>query len=347
MRVLRVDERLRQLVHPELSEIEVPELGHGDVLLTCAGFEDRASETLRRAVCAGCKEFRVICVEYLPELEENRTEEVTNLCERGEYELERATFDRVSPAGMAERILARLGEEERLCVDVSGMSKLLIVQMMSAIVRCGRLATSEALYCSARDYGPVAREVEYRLAEEADVLGLTMFVSSGVFGLTVVPELSSVAMQGQPMRAIVFPSWNTMQLAAVCSELQASYFTLVHGDPPSEEREWRSEAIRKLNRVETLGAAEEVSVSTLDYRETLDLLLRIYGSHGGQEKLVVIPTGSKMQSVAVGLVCGYLRDIQVVYPTPRVFAAPADYTQGVGCLYRLRLGSLGLVAGGR
>ena len=204
MRVLRVDERLGQLVQPELSAIEVPELGRGDVLLTCAGFEDRASEALRRAVRANRDGFRVICVEYLPEVKENRGEEVTNLCERGECRLERVTFDRVSPAGTAERILACVGERERLYVDVSGMSKILIVQMMSAIVQNGRVGTSEALYCSARDYRPVAPEVERRLAEEADVLGLTMFVSGGVFGLTVVPELSSVAMQGQPMRVIVF-----------------------------------------------------------------------------------------------------------------------------------------------
>ena len=345
MRVLRVDERLRKGVHPELEAIEVPELGRGDVLLTCAGFEDRASESLRRAVAAARKGFRVVCVEYLPLVEANRVGEVATLCDRAGCQRECVTFDRERPAGAAERILARVGEGERFYVDVSGMSKILIVQLTAAIVRAGRVANTEALYCSAGNYRPGAHEVESRLAEEADFLELTMFVSGGVFGLTVVPELSSVAMQGQPIRAIVFPSWNTMQLAAVCSEMQASYFTVVHGNPPRKENEWRLEAIRKLNRVGTLAAADEVVVSTLDYRETLDLLLEVYGERGGLEKLVVIPTGSKMQSVAVGLACGYLRDVQVVYPTPRVFAAPADYTQGVGCLYRLPLGSFALGKG--
>ena len=342
MRVLRVDERLRQEVHPELEAIAVPDVGRGDVLLTCAGFEDRASETLRRAVSAGREGFRVVCVEYVPRLEENRKEEVEVLCGGVGCRPEWVTFHRAHPAGAAERILAHVGQGERLYVDVSGMSKILIVQLTAAVVRGGRLESTEILYCSARDYRPGAHEVERRLAEEADFLGLTMFVSGGVFGLTVVPELSSVAMQGQPIRAIVFPSWNTMQLAAVCSEMQASYFTVVHGDPPSEENKWRRRAIRKLNRMDGLAAADEVGVSTLDYRETLDLVWGVYGERGSVEKLVVVPTGSKMQSVAVGLACGYLRDVQVVYPTPRVFAAPADYTQGVGALYRLPLRSFAL-----
>ena len=78
-------------------------------------------------------------------------------------------------------------------------------------------------------------------------------------------------------------------------------------------------------------------MSTLDYRETLDLLLNIYDTYRQGAKLVVCPTGSKMQSLAVGVVCAFLRDVQVAYPTPRLFPAPADYTEDVGDLCRLPL----------
>ena len=340
MRVYRVDEWLARLVHPELEVVEQAEIGAGDVLLTCAGFEERSTEALRRSVVAGCRGFRVLCIEYLPTLVVNQNAEVGSLCAQAGASLEWVAFDREDPAGAAERILARVPSGCYLHCDLSGMSRILIVQLVAALVRGGHVARSEVLYCSAALYRPRADEVDLRLAEEGDVLGLTMFVSGGVFGLTIVPELSSVAMQGQPMRVIVFPSWNTRQLAAVCSEMQAAYFTVVHGNPPSDENKWRPAAIRELNRVESLPARDELCVSTLDYRETLELLLKVYGVHGQREKLVVVPTGSKMQSLAVGLACGFLRDVQVVYPTPRVFAAPEDYTQGVGCLYRLALGCI-------
>ena len=340
MRVLRVDEWLRQLPHPQLQVTTAPKLGSDDVLLTCAGFEDRAIEALRRAVSAGCRGFRVLCIEYLPKVRANRGKDIASLCAQAQGTLESLTFDREDPAGAAERILARVPDSHCLHIDLSGMSRILIVQLVAAVVHGARTARSEVLYCSAKVYPPKREQVEPTLDEHTDLVGLTMFVSAGVFGLTIVPELSSVAMQGQPIRVITFPSWNTTQLAAVCSEMQASHFTIVHGIPPDPQNAWRRDAIRSLNRVESLPAQEEFNVSTLDYRETLDLLLNIYGRHRQREKLVVSPTGSKMQSLAVGVVCAFLRDVQVVYPTPRLFAAPADYTRGVGHLYRLPLEQL-------
>ena len=337
MRVLRVDEWLRQLPHPELQVTSVPELDSDDTLLTCAGFEDRAIEALRRAVSAGCRGFRVLSIEYVPKIEENQEEDIASLCAQAQATLEWLTFDRERPAGAAEQILARVPESHHLHVDLSGMSRILIVQVVAALIRRARSAPSEVLYCSANVYPPKQEQVESKLAEQTDLIGLTMFLSSGVFGLTIVPELSSVAMQGQPLRVITFPSWNTTQLAAVCSEMQAYHLTIVHGIPPDPQNAWRRNAIRALNGIERFSDQEEFDVSTLDYRETLDLLLEIYNMYRHGAKLVISPTGSKMQSLAVGIVCAFLRDVQVAYPTPRLYAAPADYTQGVGKLYRLPL----------
>lgn len=337
MRVRRVDDWLRQLKKPELQVVEAPRLAPGDVLVVCAGFEDRAIESLVRAARAGCHGFRVLSIGYLPAILENQASKVTDLCAAIGAHVESVPFDRESPAGAAERVLARVGNDERLHVDVSGMSRLLIVQLVAAIVRGAYASRSEILYCTAHDYPPERKEVEASLSEPADLVGVTMFVSAGVFGLTIVPELSSIAMQGQPMRVIAFPSWNTTQLAAVCSEIQASYITVVHGIPPDPQGAWRRDAIRTLNRVSTLPAREEVDASTLDYRETVDLLLKVYADHSQREKLIISPTGSKMQSVAVGVVCGFLRDFQVAYPTPRSFATPSNYTRGAEILYRLPL----------
>jgi hypothetical protein len=164
-----------------------------------------------------------------------------------------------------------------------------------------------------------------------------MFLSTGVLGVNIVPELSSVAMQGEPIRAIVFPTWNPMQFAALCAEIQASYYTIIHGRPPREEYTWRSDAIRDLNRIESLQSSEERTASTLDYRETLDVLLSVYRAHAQREKLVLSPTGSKMQAAAVGIMCGWFHDLQVVYPAPKVFAPASDYTRGVRGILSLPL----------
>jgi hypothetical protein len=75
----------------------------------------------------------------------------------------------------------------------------------------------------------------------------------------------------------------------------------------------------------------------LDYRNTLKLLLELYARYAATYKIIVSPTGSKMQSVAVGLACGFLKDIQVVYPTPQSFPKPSNYTKGIRNVYQLSL----------
>jgi hypothetical protein len=90
------------------------------------------------------------------------------------------------------------------------------------------------------------------------------------------------------------------------------------------------------------SAGERFQASTLDYRETLDCLLKLYANHAIRERLLLAPTGSKMQTVAVGIFRALVQDIQIVYPTPRGFRTPADYTHGVGPLHCLTLGGFNL-----
>jgi len=338
VRVTRLDEHLAAISPPQLEAVESASLASTDVLVVCAGFEDRATEVLKRAVAGGGRDFRVVCVEYLPRNDTNRSAEVRELCERAGARQETWVFDRENPAGAAEELLRRAGAGQ-LQVDISGMSRLLVVQLLARATRERLLGRTTLWYTEALEYPPSREEVEARLADSGDALGVAMFLSSGVFGLTVVPELSSVAMQGQPIVLTAFPSWNPMQLAALRAELQASFFVIVHGVPPDDANAWRPEAIARLNRSETLLPQLEVRAGTLDYRETLKALLDVYRAHARREKIVVAPTGSKMQSVAVGIVCGWLSDLQVVYPTPRTFSAPTEYTRGVKALYRLPLGS--------
>ena len=55
------------------------------------------------------------------------------------------------------------------------------------------------------------------------------------------------------------------------------------------------------------------------------------------DRLVVAPTGSKMQAVAVAMLRAALYDVQIVYPTPQTFTEPDRYTVGTRRLYELDL----------
>jgi hypothetical protein len=331
----RTDELLAQMEFPPLTRLPAT-LSVDDVLVTCAGFEDRALAFLKRAVSGGSRGFHIIGIDYRPVVAENQLTVVRDLATQAGAALTVITYERQEPE-KAQEILGPAVHARRIYIDISGMSRLLIVQLVAASVRDRLLERVVVVYTEAEVYPPTRTEVEANHGEEGDYLGILQFISSGVFGITIVPELSTVAMQGQPVRLVAFPSFNPSQFAAVCAEIQAAAFTIVHGSPPRSDYSWRRDAIRRLNAIDSLQEKEEFDVSTLDYRETFHLLLTIYGAHGDVEKIVISPTGSKMQAVAVGLVCGYLRDIQIVYPTPRSFPTPSKYTTGAGETYQLAL----------
>lgn len=75
------------------------------------------------------------------------------------------------------------------------------------------------------------------------------------------------------------------------------------------------------------------------YEETLEHLLRIYDKYNYLERIFIAPTGSKMQTVAVGIFRTFMNDVQIVYPTPRRFPSPKRYTEGIKNIYSLDLKS--------
>ena len=338
MRVLRIDEKLAALSMPPLQPVERVSLEPTDCLILCAGFEDRVMGALDTALL-GPTPFKVVIIEYLPFVPQNRSPIIREKCVRYGLSFSNVTYDRQNPAGFGEILLEQLANcNGRIFVDVSAMSRLLIVQMLVALgKRKTHFNRCFATYAEATNYPPSRDEVETKIAKRIiDPTYSVLFLSSGVFEVTIVPELSSASIPVGQTRLVAFPSLETYQLTALRAELQPSRFTFINGIPPNSVNGWRLEAIRRINRVDTVKH-DDLTTSTLDYRETLDCLLRLYGTHSERERLLISPTGSKMQTVAVGLFRTFMDDVQIVYPTPKEFRSPDNYTNGVGQLYLLPL----------
>ena len=329
MRVLRIDEKLAALPKPEIQPVESISLDSQDCLILCAGFEDRVLAALDSALVGG-KRFKVVVVNYLPFSPHNRSEIIRKKCIQHGLEMFGITYDRQNPAGFGEPLVQAMSNcNGRVFLDVSGMSRLLIVQALVALGnRKVGFNRCYVAYSEAKRYPPDQVEVEAKIAKRTiDPTYSVLFLSSGVFEVTIVPELSSASIPIGQTRLIAFPSLETYQLTALRAELQPSRFTFIHGIPPSPGNAWRLEAIKRINRVDTVKH-DAVSTSTLDYRDTLDCLLRLYCTHSERERLLISPTGSKMQTVAVGIFRAFMDDVQIVYPTPKEFRSP--YTEGCG-----------------
>lgn len=335
MDLLTPDETLLAISKPSLTQLSNLALTDGDTLVLTAGFEDRASAFLTSALASG-RRFRVILVDYLPHNPQNRIAAALSECAKCGITVDVLTYDRENPAGFGDLFLASLGDRSgRTFIDISGMSRLLIVQTLVALHGSDEsLERTFVIYTEAAEYPPtleVAREA-LRVAEENPAEPIH-FLSSGVFEITVLPELSAVGFASSPTRLIVFPTLERIHLTSLLTELQPAQLTVIEGQPPSPANQWRPGIVGQINeldRLQTQTGAEREMTSTLDYRDTLDRLLRLYAKHGIRERIVLSPTGSKMQSVAVGLFRSWVRDVQIVYPTSSGFCSAESYTVGVG-----------------
>ncbi|HEY2292688.1 MAG TPA: hypothetical protein VGM86_18460 [Thermoanaerobaculia bacterium] len=339
--VLTPAEKLAALEWPELEVVERISLLPDDWLVVCAGFEDRARAVLENVVVSGGR-CRVLLILYRPFIDENKEHEYFKICHEAGIEPAKIIYNCQEPAGFGGHFLEELvSNQGRIFVDVSGMSRLLITQTLGALgTRARGFADSFVTYAEAEFYYPGHADAEAEFAKGAfDPTFPIQFLSSGVFEVTVVPELSALALAGAQTRLIAFPSLDEHQLIALQSELQPSRFSFIEGVPPSPENLWREEFIAKVNHLEDIraSAGERFKVSTLDYRETLSCLLQLYARHAIRERLLLAPTGSKMQTVAVGIFRAFVRDVQIVYPTPQGFRSPDDYTHGVRTLHQLPL----------
>ncbi|MDD9863865.1 MAG: hypothetical protein OXU54_04745 [Gammaproteobacteria bacterium] len=340
--VLTAAEHLNTISWPNLQKINVPPIKKGDCMLVCAGFEDRTIEALHQTSEAGVTGFSLGVIKYLPFYPQNKLEEINTIAQNINLIVKEFEYNREEPAGIGEKIKDFACEFNRIFIDISGMSRLLIVQILVALLELENCSVT-ILYGEADGYPPSKEQFERDQNNDNDdsPLSYLSYLSSGIFEVATTPELASVSMFGEAIRLVVFPSFDPAQLTNLVQELQPTYINLIHGIPPAEKNKWRTEAIRRLNEP-TMGPLREENtthheVGTREYKETLLALLEIYKKRSMFDRIVVAPTGSKMQAVAVGLFRAVLYDIQIVYPTPKIFTQPDEYTSGMRQLYIVNL----------
>src|SRR5450759_883119 len=209
----------------------------------------RAVEAFKRTIALK-KIFHLIVIDYLPEVKENRLNDIVDICCNNNIPYTVFVYDREYPAGIGNNLNPKLTDNgKRIFIDISGMSRFLIVQLLVYIFsKKMNFKNVSIIYSEAKEYPPSKEEVEKEMAEcNEDLTKTVMFLSSKVFEVAIVPELASVAMQGQPIRLITFPSFNAGQLVALRSEIHPHCFTFIHGIPILDENKWRMEAIKTLN----------------------------------------------------------------------------------------------------
>jgi hypothetical protein len=350
-----IKEEIARLVSclPSVVRFDPSLMNYTDILIAAGGFEDRA--LVSSIVVQPSAIARAVLLRYKPDDQRNRLEELRNrlrgngFCVGDDDVLD---FDRYDPEGFSETFRDRLlaAGAERVVLDISAMSKLAILLCLD-VCRELNLETS-IIYSEAETKGP-SRE-QYQLARvEKNLHRPSIQLYTGIHGVIHVARLSSVAMQGQPSAAIAFMSFNELLTQALLNAVFPSRLFLINSRSPTWQ--WRESATAWIheqlraewpaedNPIELMSITNSElpkrTASALDYKEALKLLLGLYWELAVDHRILLAPTGSKMQTVACFLTRALHPDIHIEYPTPEGFFE--NYSSGVGASWLISFGPLG------
>jgi hypothetical protein len=334
---------------PNLTECTSVD-GEGATVIAACGFEDRTL-ALGKAVVPGTIE-QVCLLVYRNWHEENRVSEVEEL-----YQNSRSAstitldYDRFIPDSFGNILLDALHSRsvESVILDISTMSKMAILVSLEI---CRELnIRTRVFYSEAAEYGPTLEQYQ-QVKKNPEFPRPSIQIYSGVAGLARASRLSSVSMQGEPSAAIAFMSMNEMLTQALLSALYPSRLFLINGRPPIHR--WREGATAWIHEQLIKEWPEEDnpsdltsngellprrSTSTLDYRETTEVICDLYWQLALNYRIILAPTGAKMQTVGSFIARAMHPDIHVEYPTPKGFLD--FYSRGIASRWIVDFGKIG------
>ena len=326
-------------------------LSSGDVLIHAPGFEKRTMAVAEGILVT--RQPHAILLEFHPYTKKNRIADVKQALTAAGMQVKDENilaYDRFDPETFEDRLGLRLQAvgARRAVIDISTMSKLEIILVLRA---CANLRLDiRVMYSEAETYGPSKREFE-EAKEKGEIHRPSLQVFSGIHGVIRVSSLSSTAMQGQSTAALVFMSFNDALTQVLLNSIYPGRLLLINGRPP--EHSWREEATAWIHdqvrqewpednpTVEVEGVAvplPERTVSTLDYRETVRMLVELYWKLSPTHRILLAPAGSKLQAVGCYFAKALHPDIHIEYPSPEGFQP--TYSDGVGAHWLLDFGDL-------
>jgi hypothetical protein len=291
-----------------------------------AGFEDRCLGFLKNAAAQGKKFQSCVAIEYQPFDTRNRKTEFTDSAAKVFDGIQWKTYDRFSPEDFTQslhEIIDLSRSISRVIVDVSAMSKMLVVVLLHGL-RDLNLPLS-IIYAPAEVYHPLKGDYEKAKGKLSDAS--PYFLTTDVYKVVTTTALSSIAMQGAPLVVIAFPNFNHLEIAALLNETNAQKLFLIESVAPLEQNAWRLDAIRWINRgLETYVTPSCYRTDASDLNANIEILESIYDDWHLSHKIALSPTGGKLQAVATFCLKNMHPDIHIVYPVVRKFAK--DYTEG-------------------
>lgn len=330
---------------PKLEPISQLLLRPGEIFIAAGGFEERVLAFPNMLHPCTDRNRNVLLLEYLPPNENNKLKELQSSFLSKGYNIISIPYDRYAPEtfDMPFRKNLEQFKAEAVCLDISGMSRFAIMIILD-VVRELNLSL-RVVYAEATHYAPSQNDFDAAKATASQHLP-TSFIHTGVYDVLHVPRLSSIRMQNRATLLIAFDSFNEALCQALVNVINPSRFILINGRPPRKELRWREQATAYVHQfLRSEWSVEDdncpiKTTSTLYYLETYQLLVDLYWKFSADHRIILAPTGSKMQTVGSYFLRAPHDDINVEYPTVQGFFSD-KYSTGVRETWQLNFGRMG------
>ena len=304
----------------------VSDFSSKSMVILSEGFEDRSLHWIKSLPMHVKFKKSIIC-KYHP-IRKSRLDELLPLVEKHSLvKPQIETFFRFEPqkfeASISPFIRNLLDEEiDEIIIDISVMSKLLIIILLYSLENYnGKI---RIIYSEPKEYAPSQKE--YSEAKN-NIAMLYNLPSIGVHDVVRTASLSSTIMQRRPNVVVAFTSFNEQLIRALLSVINPPHLLLINGVPP--HLHWREKAMQNIckgiiddykldNPIDKKGLLIR-KTSTLYYEETFSLIAEIYKKYCYSYRIIIAPTGSKMQALGCALIKLCCPDIHIEYPTPESF----------------------------
>lgn len=323
---------------PELQYAQPLALERERILIIAEGFEPRSLTWIKRQPEEQLFKHAVIC-RYAP-AKRNRfdemNQEVAKRTDTSPIVIEYNRFDpTVFEQDFAKQIAALLTSQYEIVMDISAMSKMLIMIVINVLRDTNN--DLRIIYTEPKTWKP--SEDEYHAAvENIKKYGSRIALSSiGVFDITRTPRLASVIMQNAPTLLVAFTSSNEQALSALFNEVVPSSALLINAK--SDREAWRKEAAIQINqRVLNdfrIYETEIDSFELLDYISVFECLAEIYKTNCYSKRIIVSPTGGKIHAISCALIKACCQDIHVEYPTPESYHFDDYSSDEINAIYEV------------
>ncbi|MEC5127252.1 hypothetical protein VSU19_10865 [Verrucomicrobiales bacterium BCK34] len=296
------------------------------VLLVSEGFEHR-SLAFSQAIPKGTSFEQIVIFVNEPARASRLQELESKLANFTSNEILQITFHRNDPEECEQAVRSlltnRLYNASDFVVDISVFSRLLILILFNILAVIEKRV--RVIYTEPEDYNPSKEDFEESVQQRP--VDLVAFSSAGLKNVLRTSGLSSSVMIGQPTALVAFVSFNAHLISGLLHSLSPARLLLVGVSPP--RLGWRAAASAQIhesiiddysrdNPQNELGELERAS-SSLDYQDTIRVLAEIYREFCFTHRLVLAPTGSKMQALGAALFRAICPDVHIEYPMPEKY----------------------------